>query len=274
MQFGGGGGAGWGTLCGTLNGAASFINLVVPSPDTNSVISELWGWYTQEELPTDTANNFATNGQYLVHNYDDVLPQNVSGSPLCHVSVTEWCITANKKVGDIERKERCARIAGDIAAKAAELVNAYFAGTFTSTYVDPSELTECLTCHGSALLYNVMTRMNCVSCHGDPHHPDNVEKILPKATNFKLDQNYPNPFNPSTTIRFSVPNSEQVTVEVYDIRGARIKTLVDHELYQQGTYEVRWNGKDNLGGKVASGIYFAKMVAGKFMKTRKMSLVK
>ncbi len=274
MQFGGGGGAGWGTLCGTLNGAAAFINLVTESPYTNQLITELWGWYTQEELPTDTANDFATNGDYLVHNYDDVLPQNISGSVLCHVSVTEWCITANKKVSDTERKERCARIAGDIAAKAAELLNAHFAGTFTPTYTDPDTVTECLSCHGSALLYNVMTRMDCVPCHGDPHAPSAVDKILPLATKFKLDQNYPNPFNPTTTIRFSVPHAENVSLQIYDMRGALIKTLVNHEVYQQGTYEVRWDGKDNLGVKVASGIYFAKMAAGKFMQTRKMSLVK
>jgi len=96
LLFGRGGGVGWGSLCGTLNGGAALISLVTDKASSGPLITELWGWYTTEMLPTDTANDFATNGQYLVHNYDEALPQNISGSPLCHVSVTEWCVMADK----------------------------------------------------------------------------------------------------------------------------------------------------------------------------------
>lgn len=126
-------------------------------------------------LSTDQANQIAVNGQYLVHNYDQALPQNISGSPLCHISVTEWCITAQKKVSDVERKERCARVTGDIAAKTVELLNAHFAGNFVPTYVDPATVATCMGCHGSGVLNNVMTKMECTSCHGDNPHPNSVE---------------------------------------------------------------------------------------------------
>ncbi len=274
MQYGGGGANSWGILCGAINGGLALISLVVDKTQSSPLLTELLGWYTQAELPTDTANQFAQNGQYTVHNFDDVLPQNVSGSPLCHVSVTEWCNFADKKVSSSERKERCARIAGDCAAKVAEILNAFFAGSFTATYADPASVTECLGCHGSAFMYNVMTKMECVQCHGDNPHPDNVEKLSPGASSFKLSQNYPNPFNPSTKIQFSVPETEKVKLEVYDIRGRLIKTLVDYNLYQPGSYQVDWNGQDNNGMSVSSGVYFAKMTAGKFSQTRKMSLVK
>lgn len=274
MLFGRGGGVGWGILCGCLNGGAALISLTTPKADSGALISELWGWYTQEALPTTEANQIAMNGNYLVHNFDGDLPQNISGSPLCHASVTEWCITANKKVSDLERKERCARATGDVAAKTVEILNAYHAGTFTPTYTDPSQVTNCLSCHGSAAMFNVMTRMDCIPCHGD-HTSSSVEPIGGGSpSTFKLSQNYPNPFNPSTKLQFAVSNAEKVKVEVYDIQGKLVRTLVDYELYQPGNYEVLWNGLDNRGSKVASGVYFAKMQAGKFLQTKKMVMAK
>jgi hypothetical protein len=274
MLYGRGGGAGWGQLCGAINGALALISLVTEKAPSGALLTELQGWYTQAELPSDTANNFATTGQYLVHNFDAELPQNVSGSPLCHPSVTEWCIVAQKKVSDVERKERCARIAGDCAAKAVEILNAYFAGTFVPTYVDPATLTACLSCHGSAGFNNVMTRMDCQPCHGDPHNPQAVEHLPGTSSSFELNQNYPNPFNPSTKIQFAIPEPEKVRLEVYDIQGKLIRTLVDYELYNAGKYEVNWDGMDNKGNRVASGVYFAKMQAGKFAHTKKMVMTK
>lgn len=275
MLYGRGGGNGWGVLCGCLNGGAALISLVTSKVDSGPLISELWGWYEQAELPTDQANLVGTNGNYLVHNYDSALPQNVSGSPLCHVSVTEWCLVSQKKISDTERKERCARVTGDVAAKTVELLNAHFAGTFTPTYTDPAAVTACLSCHGSAVFNNVMTKMDCTPCHITAHKTGSiVEEVGGTPSSFVLSQNYPNPFNPSTNIRFSLPQTEKVRLEIYDIQGNLIKSLVDYELYQPGNYEVTWDGSDNRGSRVASGIYFAKMQAGKFAHTKKMNLVK
>lgn len=272
MLYGRGGGVGWGILCGTPNGGAAAISAVVGKADSAPLITELWGWYCSEELPTDAANAF----NYETKNYVGELPQNISGSPLCHVSVTEWCVAAGKKVSDTERKERCARVAGDTAAKTAELLNAYFAQTFTPTYTDPDEMTTCLACHGATynLLNNVMTKMNCVSCHGDPHGVSAVNNRGGIATNYQLEQNYPNPFNPSTKIRFSIPQQAKVRLEIYDIRGALVHTLVDSEVYQPGNYEIQWNGTDASGNRAASGIYFARLTTDNFMKTIKMNLLK
>ena len=274
MLFGRGGGVGWGSLCGCLNGGAALISLVTTKANSVPLITELWGWYTQADLPTDEANQIGISGGYLVHNFDGDLIQNISGSPLCHQSVTEWCVAADKKVSDVERKERCARITGDVAAKTVEFLNQHFAGTFVPTYVDPATLTACMSCHGPAVLNNVMTKMDCQPCHGDPHNPQDVAVVPGNTSSFELSQNYPNPFNPSTKIQFAVPETEKVRLEVYDIQGNLINTLVDYELYQPGRYEVMWNGLDSKGNRVASGIYFAKMQAGKFAHTKKMNLIK
>ncbi len=96
---------------------------------------------------------------------------------------------------------------------------------------------------------------------------------LPKA--FALAQNTPNPFNPATTISYSVPEGQtaDVSLKVYDIRGRLVSTLVA-EIKTAGTYTVFWDGINNAGQKVASGVYFYRLQAGEFTQTRKMVLLK
>ncbi|UCD94742.1 MAG: T9SS type A sorting domain-containing protein, partial [Candidatus Zixiibacteriota bacterium] len=86
-------------------------------------------------------------------------------------------------------------------------------------------------------------------------------------------QNYPNPFNPITTLAFSVPYSVHTTVEVYNILGEKVKTIFDG-VANAGTNYVTWNGTGTEGETVASGIYFYRMKAADFEKTRKMVLMK
>lgn len=88
-----------------------------------------------------------------------------------------------------------------------------------------------------------------------------------------LSQNYPNPFNPETTIRFEVHQRESVLLEVFDIQGRKVATLANRS-YTPGSYAVKWNGKDEAGIAVSSGVYLYKILAGKFVQTRKMILVK
>ena len=93
------------------------------------------------------------------------------------------------------------------------------------------------------------------------------------ATRFSLEQNYPNPFNPATTITFSVPASSQVRLEVYDILGRLVKTLLSQEM-ASGTYNVHWDGTAQNGVGVSSGIYLYRIQAGSTTAVRKMLLLK
>jgi hypothetical protein len=276
MLFGRGGGNGWGTLCGAVNGAAAVISLVVSKADSGKLINEVWGWAASEKFPTDAANQASIDGKYVDKNYEGALPQSISGSVICHASVSQWCNIANKKVADVERKERCARLAGDLAAKTAEVLNAYFASSFTATYARNAYAAQCLTCHGPSVKNNVMTEMNCKPCHGDPHTaPSPVVRHDDLAVGeYALEQNYPNPFNPSTKIRFSIPTQQRVAVEIYDIKGQLITRLVDHEVLSAGRFTVEWNGKDVIGNSAASGTYFARMTTENFMQTIKLNLLK
>lgn len=89
-----------------------------------------------------------------------------------------------------------------------------------------------------------------------------------KPSSYSLSQNYPNPFNPVTKIQFTLPQNEIVKIKVYDFLGAEIATFVNREM-NSGSYEVDFNGKT-----LASGIYFVRMEAGKFVETKKIVLLK
>ncbi len=87
-------------------------------------------------------------------------------------------------------------------------------------------------------------------------------------TNYFLYQNYPNPFNPTTTINYQIPELSFVTLNVYDVLGSEVVTLVNEEK-PVGSYEVVWNAKE-----LPSGIYFYTLRAGSFVETKKMILMK
>ncbi len=90
---------------------------------------------------------------------------------------------------------------------------------------------------------------------------------------FELLQNYPNPFNPTTRIVFAVPNNSDVTLEIYNNLGQRIRTLMN-ETKAPGRYTVYWDGRNDQGKPVSSGLFFYTLKAGDFVKTRKMVLIK
>jgi len=90
---------------------------------------------------------------------------------------------------------------------------------------------------------------------------------------FSLSQNYPNPFNPSTNIEFNLPKAAHVKIDIFNIVGQRVRTLVDEEM-EFGNYVVDWDGKDENAHWVSSGIYFYRMKAEDFSDIKKMLLVK
>ena len=99
----------------------------------------------------------------------------------------------------------------------------------------------------------------------------NESPLLPES--FSLDQNYPNPFNPNTTIRYQLPRRSQVSLIIYNLLGQEIRKLVNSEL-TAGEYRVEWDGTDDGGRAVSTGIYFYRLEVGSVAQTRKMLLVK
>jgi len=97
------------------------------------------------------------------------------------------------------------------------------------------------------------------------------EAVVPKE--FSISQNYPNPFNPHTVIEYALPKESKVKIVVYNILGQRVRILKD-EIEKEGYKRVIWDGRDDTGSEVASGIYFYRIVAGDFVKAKKMMMVK
>ena len=102
------------------------------------------------------------------------------------------------------------------------------------------------------------------------------EKRLTVITpaDYKLEQNYPNPFNPSTTIQFYLPVKKQISLVIYNSSGQKVKTLVNNQVFNKGRYVQEWDGTNDNGKQVASGMYIYKLKFGNFSKSRRMLLVK
>ena len=94
-----------------------------------------------------------------------------------------------------------------------------------------------------------------------------------RPSEFSLSQNYPNPFNPETYIEFGLSNAAHVKIDIFNIVGQRVRTLVDEEM-ESGNYVADWDGKDEQGNSVSSGIYFYRMKSEDFSDMKKMLLVK
>lgn len=271
MYFGGGGGAGWGTLCGVLTGGSAVISLVCAQADINPLVSEFIGWYTQELFPTNTANDFGMNHLYTHTNFDMDLTQSSGGSPLCHVSVTDWCNTSNIGVGANERKERCARVAGDAAAKVVEILNAHFAGTFVAEFVAPATIASCMTCHGGGGMANdVAAKMDCLSCHPAQPHVASGIHAADAPTMFDVKQNFPNPLADETTIEFSLFVASKIRLDVYNLNGQFVKTLIDNQTYPLGGHSAKWDGTDASGRKASPGMYIYRLSVGKNVISKTM----
>tara|TARA_Y100001936_G_scaffold190312_1_gene189074 strand:- start:241 stop:1116 length:876 start_codon:yes stop_codon:yes gene_type:complete len=90
---------------------------------------------------------------------------------------------------------------------------------------------------------------------------------------YELMQNYPNPFNPSTSIGFSLPQSGHVTVNVYDMTGRLVSTLVN-DVLNEGAHVVDWNGQDNFGDVVSAGVYIYSLESSDMVMTKKMIFLK
>ncbi len=106
---------------------------------------------------------------------------------------------------------------------------------------------------------------------GDPEVAIDDDEAV--AMKFELQDNYPNPFNPTTNIKFQIPAVTKVDLAIYDMLGNKIKTIVN-EKRNAGTYDVQWNGTNDMGAMVSSGVYFYKLRTDNHIATKKMMFIK
>jgi hypothetical protein len=95
-----------------------------------------------------------------------------------------------------------------------------------------------------------------------------LSEIMPLPNEFSLDRAYPNPFNPVTTLSFAIPVDSEVSLSIYNLQGREVSTLIDANM-DAGYHSIVWDANS-----YASGVYFVKMVAGEFVNTQKLMLIK
>ncbi len=121
------------------------------------------------------------------------------------------------------------------------------------------------------VLYNSADFMITAYVSDQPVGVINEKTSLPLT--FDLKQNYPNPFNPTTVISYQIPNNQMVNLEIYDALGQKVRTLVNSG-QEAGFYNVEWDGKNDFGASVTSGVYFYRIHTDSFIKVMKMMLLK
>lgn len=168
----------------------------------------------------------------------------------------EWAVRSTSEVGSftVERREMTAEAPWEELPTEIEGCNGSY------RFVDE-------TCRpGSSYRYRVY-----VSDGAGRRMMFETEMVAVPVRQVELYQNYPNPFNPSTAIRYYLPNPSPVRLSVYDSSGRLVATLIDGEVMTMGSQVVTWNGRNDAGETVASGIYFCLLRAGK--QTRSMKII-
>jgi hypothetical protein len=149
--------AGWGGTCGALNGAAAAIYFVADPKVADQIIDEVYAWYCQTALP-----------DYKPKSPKFQIAPSVSGSPLCHISVTRWCEATGFKAKSPESSERCAWLTASVAKYTVEQLNRYADKAFAVAHPIPKEVTDCLACHGKGGVkenVHVTKHVSCTQCH-------------------------------------------------------------------------------------------------------------
>jgi hypothetical protein len=115
--------------------------------------------------------------------------------------------------------------------------------------------------------------LETIDQNGVRQHHGPVQTTLELPKEFKVHQNFPNPFNPQTQIRFQLPNAIKTQVVIYNMVGQKVRTLVDERL-EPGYHEIIWDGHNENGVRVGSGVYYYRVIAGDYSEIKKMALVK
>jgi hypothetical protein len=129
--------------------------------------------------------------------------------------------------------------------------------------------------YGGCDVYYKVTALDFAGNESLAASPENVtgEDVPAAPKVFALHQNIPNPFNPTTRFMFDLPHPVNVRLSVYNVKGELVATLLDRHM-SSGRKEIAWTARDSRGRAISSGVYFYRLVAGDFVRTRKMVLLR
>lgn len=157
---------GQGTLCGALGVGSQFFNLVAFDDQKTYVkmTDELFQWYSRTVFPTSRFDDIC---------YYPGQVQRLAKSPLCHISVSQWTLAAGSEVTSKQKKDRCAKVTGEVMFRTVEMLNDYVDGRYTQQeFPFKEENAACLSCHGADDMWhekdgmnNQQGKMTCNLCH-------------------------------------------------------------------------------------------------------------
>ena len=159
FAYGGGGIGGWGTICGTVNGSVAVAKMLgAPT----GIVDTIMNYYSTTPLPTNATEKDAAAGAWIPAKTPMVnAPTSISNSPLCHSSISQWCLMSGFADGSTEQKDRCAKACYDMTFLTVTLLNEWKAGGTIIAPPLPATVTGCKSCHTE----NSKGSMTCSPCH-------------------------------------------------------------------------------------------------------------
>jgi hypothetical protein len=112
-----------------------------------------------------------------------------------------------------------------------------------------------------------------IACWSIPPHGTNVAELGVSGSTLRFERNYPNPFRPRTTFRYSLPDASPVRLDIFDVQGRLVTTLV-REFRGAGPHSITWDGRNATGALLAGGVYFARLQSAVEVRTRKILLLR
>ena len=181
--------------------------------------------------------------------------------------------TVRLPMGDFE----CLRLRQEVKVTNRQVVNGIVLSTTVDSYIQYDWIAKNFLMVANAQSQNGDTDPNFTNAQGFGRldafsAPTGVANKNDLPSQFQLSQNYPNPFNPQTVIRYQLMQTGPIEIAIFNLSGQKVRTLVN-TVHGAGAYEVQWNGTDDFGKPVASGIYLYHLKSGQFISTRKMILL-
>jgi hypothetical protein len=232
-----------------------------------SIFSRMWNWYYKTYMPTmlmTSGNNVDLSATYNGGQLRIQLPENTSAGQIIFTDLNYDIINVS---GASSSAQRFVLVNEDSVIGVKAYTFGSFGGALDSVFVINVNLnTE--TDYSQGLQVRFYDQEGKEILAGTA-----LLKITPVPARYALGQNYPNPFNPTTTIRFELPVDAHTRIAIYDLLGREIVQLANKPL-RAGYHQVVWQGRDTFGNAVPSGMYFYRMEANGFSRTRKMVFLK
>ena len=156
---------GQGALCGALGACAALINIVEYDKEKTyaTIVDDMMSWYSNASFPTERFDDLSPNPKQI---------QTIPKSPLCHTSVSQWTMAAGTQVTSKEKKQRCAKVTGEVVYWTVEHLNLRAEGKWQpAKWVPAKEVAHCVECHGPEGKADGMNHQqghsDCLLCHGD-----------------------------------------------------------------------------------------------------------